>query len=111
LIDFRHHLYLRKLVHQRLVPYPHPDKWKRNLDRLIFAVSIIGPAASLPQVSTIWVDKNASGVSSTSWMFFTLFAALWLFYGLAHKVKPIIINSAISVFINTLVVVGVLLYS
>lgn len=111
MIDFRHHLFLRKLVHQNLVQYPHPEKWKRNLDKIIFIVSIVGPAASLPQVGTIWIDKNASGVSAVSWSFFTLFAFLWLFYGIAHRVKPIIINSAISVFINIFVVVGVLIYS
>lgn len=110
MIVFKYHFWLRKLVHQRLDPYPHPDKWKRILDRIIFAISIVGPVAAIPQVAQIWVEKTAAGVSITSWMFFVLFSILWLLYGLAHKVTPIIINSAIYIVLNMLVVMGVLIY-
>jgi len=55
--------------------------------------SVIGPFSAIPQVVEIWLGKNATGVSVTSWLLYIVLAIIWLFYGIVHKEKPIIINS------------------
>ena len=62
-----HHFYKRKRIYQKLEPYPHPNKWKRLMDKLIYAVGIFGPVMTIPQLTKIWLDKNAAGVSAISW--------------------------------------------
>jgi len=37
-----HHI--KKRMHKKREPYPHPDKWKGYLDRFIYAVGIMGPS-------------------------------------------------------------------
>jgi len=36
-------------------PYPHPNKWKRLMDKLIYFAGVLGPIMTIPQLSKIWV--------------------------------------------------------
>jgi uncharacterized protein with PQ loop repeat len=105
-----YHLLLRKRVHLNLEPYPHPVKWKASLDRLIIWVSIFGPFSAIPQVAKIWLEREASGVSVVSWALNFLLACVWLFYGIVHKEKPIIINSSLWMCMHVLVIIGTIKY-
>jgi uncharacterized protein with PQ loop repeat len=104
-----HHLHIRKRISQH-EPYPSPDAFKRFLDKAIYAVSIIGPALTLPQIYEIWVHQNASGVSTISWAGYLAMAIFWLGYGVIHKEKPIIIAYVLWIILEALVVVGAFLY-
>jgi len=73
-------------------PYPHPNKWKRLMDKLIYFAGVLGPIMTIPQLSKIWVEKNASGVSALSWGAYGVGACFWIIYGFMHKEKPIIIT-------------------
>jgi uncharacterized protein with PQ loop repeat len=105
-----HHLQKRKRVHKELEPYPHPNAKVRFLDGLAYAVSILGPFATVPQVLQIWVEKNASGVSLISWSSYLLFGIILIIYSVVHKVKPLIIMYSLNIILNTLVVLGILRY-
>ena len=105
-----HHHHIRKRIHRKHEPFPHPNKWKRFLDRLIYAISIIGPVMTIPQVLAIWVGQNASGVSLVSWVTYLGCVIVWLIYGLVHKEKVIIFSNSLWVFMDVLVVIGILLY-
>jgi len=37
-----HHLHKRKRIHEKHEVYPHPDKWKNRLDKIIYFIAIIG---------------------------------------------------------------------
>lgn len=105
-----HHFYKRKRIHEKHEPYPHPQKFKRIMDKLIYVVGIVGPIFTLPQLFKIWIGKNATGVSAISWFTFFIAALFWLIYGIAHKEKPIIFVYGIWAVLDFLIFLGTLLY-
>ena len=105
-----HHFHKRKRIHQKLEPYPHPHKWKRFMDNAVYAVGVFGPVMTLPQVATVWLEKNASGLSLISWIAYLLTAVFWFIYGIMHKEKPIIFTYGIWIVLDLLIVIGVLMY-
>ena len=105
-----HHFHRRKRIYLNHEPYPHPDKWKRLMDKLIYVVGIVGPLMTIPQVLKIWVDKNAGGISIISWLTYAVTSIFWIIYGIMHKERPIIFSSILLVIFNTLVVVGAMTY-
>ncbi|MCH7567982.1 MAG: hypothetical protein IIA87_01040 [Nanoarchaeota archaeon] len=104
------HFYKRKRIHQRHEPYPHPVRWKRIIDRVIYIAAFIGPLLTLPQVLKIWIGKSAIGVSIISWSFFLLLAFIWLIYGIAHKSKLLIFNNILWMLMDFLIILGVIVY-
>ncbi|MBI4895611.1 MAG: hypothetical protein HY831_03915 [Candidatus Aenigmarchaeota archaeon] len=82
----------------------------KMLDKIILIISIINPLTILPQLYNVWVNKNALGVSLTTWSLFTLFSIPMFIYGYVHKEKPIMIMYAMFLVLNMLVVIGTLLY-
>ena len=105
-----HHYHKRKRVHKKLEKYPHPDKFKRIIDKIIYIAAFAGPIMTIPQVIGIWVGKNSSGVSVISWISYAILSSIWLIYGIVHKEKPIIISSIIWIILDIFIVVGVILY-
>jgi len=108
--DGLHHFHTRKRIHQKHETYPHPHKWKRFIDRLIYFVCIIGPIFTIPQLMKIWVDKNTSGLSVVTWSSYWVIAFFWLLYGLTHKEKPIIIANVLWLTMNTFIIGGILMF-
>ena len=105
-----HHFHRRKRIYLKHEPYPHPDKWKRLIDKLVYVVGIAGPVMTLPQVTKIWLNKNAAGISLPTWITYAAASLIWTVYGVIHKDKPITISSLMFVVVNLLVVVGALIY-
>jgi len=104
------HLHKRKRFYLNLEPFPHPKKWKKFLDKIIYAVGIAGPILVIPQAIKIWVDKDATGVSVISWAGFVLLGVIWLLYAIAHKEKPLIVTYIGFIIVQSFVVIGVLIY-
>ncbi len=105
-----HHAHIRKRIHQGHEPYPHPNKWKGFMDRAIYFVGMFGLIMTIPQLSGIWIYKNASGVSAISWTAYLITAIFWTIYGIMHKEKPIIFIYSIWIILDILIVIGTLLY-
>lgn len=103
-----HHLHRRK--RRRLEPYPHPDKMKRLVDDLVYITIFAGPLMTVPQLTIIWLEKNASGVSALSWLAYTLISVVWLFYGMVHRDRPIALSSLVWILLSGFVVIGALMY-
>lgn len=105
-----HHLLARKRVHQNLEQYPHPDKLKRFVDKLVYFVGVIGPVMLAPQVYKIYSSQDASSISLLSFSVFVLVNLTWLCYGILHKEKALIISYTLWAIMNSSVVVGTVLY-
>ena len=105
-----HHYHVRKRIHQKHEPYPHPDKWKNFVDKAIFVVGAFGPIMSIPQLLKIWIEKDATGVSIITWEAFLFIASFWLIYGIMHKEKPIIFTQSLWILTEILIVIGILIY-
>ena len=106
----KHHIHIRKRIYQNLEKYPHPNKWKRFVDRFIYVTAIFGPLVSIPQILKIWAEKDASGISFITWLGFLFGAIFWLFYGIMHKEKPIILSSLLWIIVEIFILIGILIY-
>lgn len=105
-----HHYHKRKRIHEKKEVYPHPNPTKRIVDVFVYITGIISPLAAIPQVTKIWLEQEAGGISI--FMFATHIGTnlVWLWYGLLHKEKPIIILYSLWLVMNTLIVIGTILY-
>jgi len=105
-----HHFSRRKRIYQKHEPYPHPNKWKRLMDKLIYVIGILGPIMTIPQLMKVWIEKNVAGLSIVSWGAYLIIAIFWLVYGIMHKDKPIVFSSGLWIIVHSLIIVGVVLY-
>lgn len=104
------HIQKRIRVHQTCEPYPHPEKSKMIIDKIVTFAGLLGPIFTIPQITGIWIDKNASGVSAIAWGAYACMAVLWVVYGVMHKAKPIVLIYGIWIVLDGLIVLGTLLY-
>jgi uncharacterized protein with PQ loop repeat len=105
-----HHVSIRRRIYEKLEAYPSNKKIARLVDEGGYIFGIAGPLFSIPQLYAIWSTQNADGVSLFSWSAFTLGALFWIFYGIMHKEKPIIISQILWFFLQLGIVIGIILY-
>lgn len=65
---------------------------------------------TLPQVLTIWVNRDARGVSLASWSAYFLAACVWFAYGLQKRDPTIYLACIGWILLNGAVVAGVVLF-
>ena len=81
------------------------------IDDSVYLLGIFGFFVFLPQLTKIWIEKNVTGVSVITWGGMTIGSILWVFYGIVHKQKPIIILNLLLTIVQGSIVLGVLLFS
>lgn len=106
-----HHLHKRKRIYKKHEPMPAKTKFKRFLDKMIYVIAILGPAAVLPQLMKIWLGKVVDGVAIETWSIALVISFFWLAYGLVHKEKPIIIAQFLYIILHVSVISGIIMYS
>ena len=83
-------------------------KEKRDLfETFVTVCAIIVPFTTLPQLYTIYIDKQADGVSALTWLLYALLTVPLFFYAKRKKDKPMIILNGLWVIFEILVSVGV----
>jgi len=100
----------RRIKEKKLRNYPSNSKGVRFLDKIMLLIAVAAPIMTIPQITKIYLLKNAAGVSTITWGAYILLNVPWLIYGFVHKEKPIIISTILWLIINTLVLVGALIY-
>lgn len=65
---------------------------------------------TIPQIVKIFAYQDAAGVSVISWATFAVFDIPWILYGLSHNDRPILITYTLWLIMNSIVVVGALMY-
>ena len=106
----QHHQFVRKRSHKSLEENYHLDKQKKIVDKLVYLLGILTPLFTLPQVLEIWINESAADVSIFTWASYLFFAIIWLWYGIIHKEKPIIFLNIGLVFMNILIVLGIIIF-
>ena len=110
-----HHPSTRIKIRRRTHPvdslHAHKSKWAFLLDKMIYAVAVLGPLATIPQIWDLYTSKHADGVSPLTWAVFTLFSFPWLFYGLVHKENALVISSILWIVLDAIVVAQAVLYA
>lgn len=90
--------------------YPSSNKRKLFYDKFIYVIVILAPISNIPQLYKVWVEKNAVGVSSISWLFFSLISVAWIIYGMFHKDKHIIIMNIALMFMQVFIAIGAIIF-
>ena len=81
------------------------------LERGLRAFSVVTMLLTIPQVTTIWVDGNASGVSLISWGAYLASACLWFVYGVQKRDKTIYVACLGWILLDAAVVAGVIVHA
>ncbi|MBT3813876.1 hypothetical protein HOE37_05720 [Candidatus Woesearchaeota archaeon] len=90
--------------------YTFLAKKEKLIDTLIYSSGFFGLAMTIPQITKIWIGKNASGVSAIAWLSYILIALVWIAYGSIHKKKPIIITYVLWLICYIFILGGIALY-
>lgn len=77
------------------------------IDNVTLVASFAYPLSAIPQVIAVF-NGNTAGVSLVSWLLFSVFASVFLCYGVVHNIKPMIINNSLWLAVDILVVIGLL---
>jgi uncharacterized protein with PQ loop repeat len=83
-----------------------PAAPQTGLRRLLGLMSVFTLAMTVPQVWTVWVERQAAGVSVLSWGAYLLSALLWFWYGLQQRDKNIYLPCIGWIVLNGAVVAG-----
>ena len=81
-----------------------------RLEKILRGMSVFTMLMTVPQVLTIWVGRDAAGVSLVSWLAYLLSACLWFVYGLKKGDKTIYLACVGWVLLDAAVVVGVVVH-
>lgn len=108
--DALHHLHKRKRASKKGEPYPHPDKTKNIIDKLVYCAGIMVPGVTAIQAWKIWSERNADGISLTAWGGYIIGNFIWISYGLVHKDRPILLMYTLLLITNAAVVIGALIF-
>lgn len=73
-------------------------------------MSIFTLVMTVPQVWTIWIGHQASGVSVVSWSAYLLSALLWFWYGLQQRDRNIYLPCVGWVVLDAAVIAGALVH-
>ena len=80
------------------------------LRRAVNAMSAFTLAMTVPQVWTIWVARQAAGVSALSWGAYLLSACLWLVYGVKRRDRNIYLPCIGWIVLDAAVLAGALIF-
>jgi uncharacterized protein with PQ loop repeat len=92
-------------------PAGHASLSETVLSRVLGGMSVFTLLMTIPQVLTIWVGHQASGVSVVSWSAYLLSAVLWFWYGLRKGDRNIYLPCVGWVGMDAAVIVGALIYA
>jgi len=88
-------------------PAPRPDAL---LTKALAGMSIFTLLMTVPQVLTIWLSREAAGVSVLSWSAYLLSAFLWFAYGVHKRDKNIYLACIGWILLDAAVIAGALVH-
>jgi uncharacterized protein with PQ loop repeat len=81
------------------------------LERILRLLSVATMLMTVPQILTIWVEGNVSGISLISWTSYLFSACLWFVYGIRKHDKTIYLACIGWILLDSAVVIGVVVHS
>lgn len=80
------------------------------IDTLVNIAAVIHPLTALPQVYAIYTSHDVAGISLLTWLGFMFIGFVFLAYGIVHRLRPIVVTQVLWFIIDSLVIIGILLY-
>lgn len=93
-------MYLKRLREKKLL-----------IDKVLYPLAIIAPLFTIPQFYEVWFRRQTIGVSSLSWFLMGIMAFVWFIHATQHKDKILQLNTALMIFFNFSIFIGVLVFS
>jgi uncharacterized protein with PQ loop repeat len=81
-----------------------------GLEKVLRGLSVFTMLMTVPQVLTIWVSRDAGGVSLISWVSYLVSACLWFVYGVQKRDKTIYLACIGWVVLDVAIVAGVIVH-
>jgi|SRR5687767_4395924 len=81
-----------------------------GFEKVLRGLSVVTMLMTVPQVLTIWLGRDASGVSLISWVSYLAAACLWFVYGIQKRDKTIYLACIGWVLLDAAVVIGILVH-
>ena len=88
----------------------HSPQSVSGLEKILRGLSVFTMLMTVPQVLTIWVGRDAGGVSLVSWVSYLFAACLWFVYGLQKQDKTIYLACVGWVLLDLAIVIGVIVH-
>lgn len=87
--------------------------WVERYESAMVVIGIIGPFATVPQIYKLFFthSQHAPGQSLITWALYAIFSFLWVIYGLLERKAAIYLGNGISWFLNTIMVIGIILHA
>src|SRR6266853_2352904 len=82
-----------------------------GLEKILRGLSVFTMLMTVPQVLTIWVGRDAGGVSLISWISYLVSACMWFVYGLQKHDKTIYLACVGWVLLDAAIVIGVIVHT
>jgi uncharacterized protein with PQ loop repeat len=83
----------------------------RAIDTVAYGMGIMTVAVNIPQLIAVWSAPTLTGVSLVSWCGFLLASGFWLFYGVTHREKPLIVVNGALLLVQAAIVAGIVIRS
>lgn len=74
------------------------------------AVGVIQPLTTVPQIILLAQTQSAAGVSLLTWLLCAVTGLVFLWYGMVHGLRPVIVTQILWFILQMIVVVQVLIY-
>jgi uncharacterized protein with PQ loop repeat len=85
------------------------NNWRAKFDKLIVVLGLINVAATVPQITELWIRQDASGVSVFTWTYYVLFTAILLIYAISIRSMPMIIMYTGNTFVYSAVLISAII--
>lgn len=89
----------------------HRKPRKDWFDYLLYVFMVATPLFELAQVWDIYSTQSAQDVSLTTWGFFVVSNLAWIAYAVRNKIRALVVIYSLYLVIESLVVVGIILYN
>ncbi len=104
----KYHQHVHQKKHRALVLQKKAKA--KVVDRLVYAAAIIEPIITIPQAVIIFKYQTAAGISLSSWIGFQILTMIWIWYGLVHKDKLILVYQGLFFIVQGVVIAGAIVY-
>ncbi len=106
----------RKYLHDELekkgyIIRQRPEStFQKIMNKAIFFIAIIWPVLTLPQIRSVWVNKQVEWVSVYTWWAYTFTNICWLAYAIINREKTLIFNYILRFTVNLAVFLGIVIH-
>ena len=81
-----------------------------GLEKILRGLSVFTMLMTVPQVLTVWIGRDAGGVSLVSWVSYLVAACLWFVYGFQKRDKTIYLACIGWIVLDAAIVAGVIMH-